>query len=104
MWRASHRGPFVAVPDATPIVYLSQGTLISSSRPPPSETLISTPGPLPESGCAALEPLLQPLLVTGKLPFCLRADDERHEQLADPVTLEIELDRHPRPLAVLERL
>src|SRR6266496_3415109 len=39
-----------------------------------------------------------------KLSPRLSADDERNEQLADPVPLELEGDRHAGPLAVIERL
>ena len=56
------------------------------------------------SGCAAFEPFLQVLHVPGELCFRLPADDERHEQLADPVPLEVELDSHARPCTVIERL
>src|SRR6266545_6887978 len=53
---------------------------------------------------AALEAFLQLLLVPRHLGRRLSADDERHQQLADPVSLEVEIDRHARTLSVLERL
>jgi hypothetical protein len=49
---------------------------------------------------AALEPFLQLLEVPGHLCPRLPSHDERDEQLADPVPLEVERDRHARPLAV----
>src|SRR6266508_1732717 len=53
---------------------------------------------------AALEAFLELLLVPRRLGRRLSADDERHQQLADPVSLEVEIDRHARTLAVIERL
>src|SRR5215212_10749003 len=52
----------------------------------------------------ALQSILQVPAIYGHLFPCLRANDERHEQLADPVPLEIELDRDPRPCVLLDRL
>src|SRR5262249_59144703 len=52
----------------------------------------------------ALERRLQLLLVPRQLLPRLPADDERHEQPADPVPLELEGDRDARPLAAIERL
>src|SRR5438034_9776354 len=52
---------------------------------------------------AGLEPLLQVLLVPRHLLPRLAAH-ERNEQLANAMTLEIELHRHSRARTVLERL
>src|SRR6266542_2328711 len=52
----------------------------------------------------ALEPVLQLLHVLGHFRLCLRTDEERQEELADSVTLEIEPHCHSRTLAVSERL
>src|SRR5215217_7628746 len=53
---------------------------------------------------AALEPFPQVSEVPGHLLLRLPADDERDEQLAEPVPLEVELDRHARSRTVVERL
>src|SRR5438132_3758154 len=54
-------------------------------------------------GRAALEPLLQALLILRNLLSGL-AEHERPQELAEPVALEVELDRHPRAGAVADRL
>jgi hypothetical protein len=59
---------------------------------------------LRENISGALEPLLQVLHVPGHLPLRLAPHDERHEQLAEPVPLEVGLDRRARPRPVIERL
>jgi hypothetical protein len=59
---------------------------------------------LRENLSGALEPLLQVLHVPGHLPLRLAPHDERHEQLAEPVPLEVGLDRRARPRPVIERL
>src|ERR1700730_13955666 len=51
-----------------------------------------------------LEALLEPAAVRGHCGAPLAADDERHEQPADTVPLEVQLDRHPRLYAPFERL
>src|SRR3954470_8372138 len=52
---------------------------------------------------AAVEPFLQVAQGRGHLLARLRADEERNEQLADPVSHELEFDRHARPRTVVER-
>src|SRR6266498_2356012 len=51
---------------------------------------------------APLEQLLQLLFVPRQL-FCEPTGEERNQQLADPVPLELAGDRDARPLAVIER-
>src|SRR4029453_18167099 len=53
---------------------------------------------------SALEPLFHLPLVHGKLVSRLPAYNQRHKELADPVTLEVELDRHAGSRTVLKRL
>jgi hypothetical protein len=53
---------------------------------------------------AALEPFLQVPHLPRYLPLRLPADDEGHKQLAEPVPLEVELDRHARSSPVTEGL
>jgi hypothetical protein len=51
-----------------------------------------------------LEPFLQPLAAPGNLVSRLPTYNEGHKQLADPVTLEVEIDRHAGSRTVLKRL
>src|SRR5215207_4562456 len=52
---------------------------------------------------AALEPFLEVAQVPWHFLARLRADEERNEQLADPVPHEVELHRHARARAFIER-
>src|SRR5215218_8477665 len=70
------------------------------------------PGPLLVPRCdsqravplsAALELFLEVAQVPWHFLARLRADEERNEQLADPVPHEVELDRHARPRIFIER-
>src|ERR1700761_9549732 len=53
---------------------------------------------------ARLEPLPEPLHVLRHLASGLATDDEGDEEPADPVPGEAQLDRHPRPRGVSQRL
>src|ERR1700733_657687 len=53
---------------------------------------------------SALKALLEPLAVRGHLFLRLAAHDERHEQLADSVALEVEGDRDTGACARVKRL
>src|SRR5919106_708589 len=52
----------------------------------------------------ALEPLLQVLHVHRELCLRLPPHNQRDEELADAVTLEVQLERHSRPGSIVERL
>ena len=51
----------------------------------------------------AFEPFLEVLVALWCTACRLPADDERHEDPADPVPLEVHDNRHPRPGVVGER-
>src|SRR6266511_2177757 len=73
-------------------------------RAPSAYVGASTAGPNQWELRAALEPCLQLLQIPGHLCPRLPPHEERHEQPADPVALEVERDRHARTIAVPERL
>src|ERR671919_2220977 len=89
--------------DSVSAMAQSLGRSHAGGPAPPSVDFLS-PGARPPLLRAALEPCLQVPHVGRHLVPGLPADDERHEELADPMALEVQLDRHARPFTVVERL